>query len=67
MRVRICRQPAGAVDGISLEHFRPGLIYDVGTQLASVFLAEGWGEPVDEGETNPTNESSGSPSPLTVF
>jgi CheY-like chemotaxis protein len=48
MRVRICRQPAGAIDGIALEHFRTGFVYDVGTQLASVFLAEGWAQAVDE-------------------
>lgn len=46
MRLRICRQPAGTIDGVRVDHFRPGLIYDIGIQLASVFLAEGWGEPV---------------------
>jgi CheY-like chemotaxis protein len=56
MRVRICRQPAGAIDGMSVEHFRPGLIYDVGSQLASVFLAEGWAVPVDGHETSPTSQ-----------
>ncbi len=50
MRVRICRQPPAAVNGMSVEHFRPGLIYDVGVHLASVFLAEGWAEPVDADE-----------------
>jgi CheY-like chemotaxis protein len=58
MRVRICRQPAGAIDGIPLEHFRAGLVYDIGTQLASVFLAEGWAEPVDEGESRPVKPPS---------
>jgi CheY-like chemotaxis protein len=46
MRLRICRQPAGTIDGIRVDHFRPGLVYDIGTQLAQVFLAEGWGEPI---------------------
>ncbi len=59
MRVRICRQPAGAIDGMPLDHFRPGLIYEVGTQLASVFLAEGWAEPVDGHESNPPTQRSG--------
>ncbi len=27
MRVRICRQPAGAIDGIYLAHLRAGLVY----------------------------------------
>jgi CheY-like chemotaxis protein len=52
MRLRICRQPTGTIDGITLEHFRPGLVYDIGTQLAAIFLAEGWAEPYgqrDEG------------------
>ena len=46
LRLRICRQPAGTVNGVRVDHFRPGLIYDIGIQLADVFLAEGWGEPV---------------------
>ena len=58
MRVRICRQPAGAIDGMSVEHFRPGLIYDVGVQLASVFLSEGCAEPVDGQGNNPTQQPS---------
>jgi CheY-like chemotaxis protein len=58
MRVRICRQPAGAIDGMSVEHFRPGLIYDVGVQLANVFLSQGWAEPVDAHEDNPAEQPS---------
>ena len=46
MRLRICRQPAGTIDGIRLDQFRPGLVYDIGSQLANVFLSEGWAEPV---------------------
>jgi hypothetical protein len=49
VRLRTCRQPAGTIDGVRVEHFRPGLIYDIGIQLADVFLAEGWGEPVEAG------------------
>jgi CheY-like chemotaxis protein len=52
MRLRICRQPTGTIDGIALEHFRPGLVYDIGTQLASVFLAEGWAEPCEKRRAN---------------
>ena len=29
-----------------MDLFQPGLQYDVGTTLATLFLAEGWGEPV---------------------
>jgi CheY-like chemotaxis protein len=67
MRVRICRQPAGAIDGISLDQFRAGVVYDVGTQLASVFLAEGWAEPVDERESSPTNQSPARVSALVLI
>ena len=35
-----------SIDGIRLDLFKPGLQYDVGTTLATLFLAEGWGEPV---------------------
>jgi CheY-like chemotaxis protein len=66
MRVRICRQPPRAIDGVSLEHFRAGLVYDVGTQIASVFLAEGWAEPADEGESSRTNQPSGRVSALVL-
>jgi chemosensory pili system protein ChpA (sensor histidine kinase/response regulator) len=45
MRLRICRQPVGAIAGIALDQFHPGRVYDIGTPLAAVFLAEGWAEP----------------------
>jgi CheY-like chemotaxis protein len=46
VRLRICRQPAGTIDGIRLDQFQPGLVYDIGSQLATVFLSEGWAEPI---------------------
>ena len=46
MRLRICRQLHGSIDGVALDHFQIGLIYEIGTQVASVLLAEGWAEPV---------------------
>jgi hypothetical protein len=45
VRLRIC-QPAGTIDGIRLDQFRPGLVYDIGSQFANVFLSEGWAEPI---------------------
>lgn len=48
MRLRICRQPTGTIDGVRLDQFRAGLVYDIGSQLARVFLAEGWAEPIAE-------------------
>jgi CheY-like chemotaxis protein len=47
MRVRIVRQPPANVDGISLERFRLGLVCEVGTQLGSLLVAEGWAEFAD--------------------
>ena len=46
MWLRICRLPDRSIDGISLQEFRIGGIVELGTQLASVFLAEGWAKPV---------------------
>jgi len=46
VRLRICRQPWGTIDGVRLDQFRPGLVYDIGSQLAGVFLAEGWAVPI---------------------
>jgi CheY-like chemotaxis protein len=56
MRLRICRQPTGVLLGVSLQNYRAGGVYDLGSQLASVFLAEGWAEPV-ESEATPTPRS----------
>ena len=48
MHLRIRRQLTGSIDGVRLDRFRAGIVYEVGTQLASVFLAEGWAEPAAE-------------------
>jgi len=48
MRVRILRRGQGRVDGISVDRFEPGFIYEVGTIIGSLLLAEGWAEPVDD-------------------
>ena len=42
------RRPKGKVEGFSLDRFEPGLIYDVGSDLGNVVLAERWAEPVDD-------------------
>jgi hypothetical protein len=34
------------VDGVDLTQFHVGREYDLGSTLASVFLAEGWAEPI---------------------
>jgi CheY-like chemotaxis protein len=68
VRLRICRQPTGVIDGIPLEKFRAGIVYDVATQLANVFLAEGWAEPVEElaAERQPTKPPEGRISALVL-
>lgn len=39
MRLRIVKRMRGEVDGVSLEQFRVGETYDVGTSLGSYLLA----------------------------
>ena len=48
IRLRIVQSPTiSDVDGIALDRFRVGDEYDLGNSLASLFLAEGWAEPVE--------------------
>jgi hypothetical protein len=48
MRIRVVKTPTlEEVDGIRLDQFRPVGEYRLGNSLAALFLAEGWGEPVD--------------------
>ena len=47
MRIRIIREPSTRdVDGIDLQYFQLGSVYDVGYRLAELFLAEQWAEPL---------------------
>ena len=46
MRVRITRPLSGSIDGIQLDRFIPGFVYDVGTAIGSYLLSEQWAEPV---------------------
>lgn len=48
MRLRITRAMTGSIDGIQLDHFEPGQLYDVGTSTGSYLLAIGAAEPVVE-------------------
>ena len=49
MRIKVLRTPTLAdLDGLDLRHFAPGTIYDVGTALGAVMLAEGWAAPVPD-------------------
>jgi CheY-like chemotaxis protein len=51
LRLRITKNPAVAsIDGVNVWRYRAGLVYDVPTAIANVFLAEGWAQPADEQE-----------------
>jgi hypothetical protein len=48
IRIRIVQSPNIAdVDGIALDGYTVGGEYEFGNSLASLFLAEGWAEPVE--------------------
>jgi hypothetical protein len=47
MRIRIRQKPtAASIDGLRLDRFEAGHLYDVGTTLGMLLLAEGWADPV---------------------
>jgi hypothetical protein len=48
VRLRISRQFSGSIDGIDLDGFLVGFVYDVGLHLACYLLAEQYAEPVDD-------------------
>src|SRR5437762_4175865 len=50
MRLRILTLPTDSIDGVFLDHLRVGEVYELGTQVACVFLAEQWAELVMEDE-----------------
>jgi hypothetical protein len=51
MRIRIIQKPTeSCIDGLRLDKFVPGHLYEVGNMLGTLFLSEGWAEPVDDPE-----------------
>jgi hypothetical protein len=48
LRLRITRAVSGSVDGIGLERFAVGEVYEIATTLACYLLAIGAAEPVDD-------------------
>ena len=46
VRLKITRRLSGSIDGVQLDHFQVGDLYDVGTSLGSYLLALGAAEPV---------------------
>ena len=61
MRIRMLRRPQETcIDGVRLDHFEPGLEYEVGTSFATLLCAEGWAEPLE-----PALQSDPSPADAT--
>ena len=46
MRIRITRRPEGRIDGVSLDAFEPGDIYDVSVSLATYLMVSGFAQAV---------------------
>jgi CheY-like chemotaxis protein len=51
VRLRITQKPTvRELDGVRLDRYVVGLVYDLSTSIANVLLAEGWAEPVGPDE-----------------
>jgi len=54
VRILIIRKPdIPSIDGMQLDYFQPGAMYDVGASLASLMVVEGWAETVQGDEPAP--------------
>ena len=42
MKVRIVKEPSGNIDGLSLQAYRKGEVYDIPPAVAMVLVAEGF-------------------------
>jgi hypothetical protein len=42
MRIRIIKKPEGTTNGIHLEDYRAGKVYNIGAGLAEYLVAEGY-------------------------
>ena len=68
MRIRIVQTPPVAcIDGVRLDQFEPGRLYDVGALLACLLVAERWAEPIASDEPallipHPSDPPAASPS-----
>jgi hypothetical protein len=51
VRLKITKPLAGSIDGLHLDRFAVGGLYDVGTSLANYLLAIGAAEPAGDEET----------------
>jgi two-component system chemotaxis response regulator CheY len=50
MRLKILSRPTGTIDGVSLDYFHVGGVYELRSQIACVFIVEGWADLVTEGD-----------------
>lgn len=67
VRIRIIQRPTVlSIDGIGLDRFDLGGLYEVGTNLGSVFLAEGWAVPATSDGALPAMDSADLPLNLIV-
>ena len=48
LRLLVTQQLSGSIDGIRLDRFRPGTVYEVGSTVGAYLLAIGAAEPVDD-------------------
>ena len=54
IRIRIRQRPfTASIDGLRLDSFEVGRVYEVGNLTAALLLAEGWAEPVVADEPAP--------------
>ena len=48
LRLLVTQRLSGSIDGIRLDRFRPGSVYEVGSTVGAYLLAVGAAEPVEE-------------------
>ena len=54
MRVRITRHPIGSVEGVSVECYRVGCVYDMAPPLADYLILNGFAEVEMRSRAEPT-------------
>jgi hypothetical protein len=65
VRIRIRREIAGIIDGVSLSHFLPGLCYDVSDSLGGYLISSGDADEVSA--STPVAESTDDSSDTAIF
>ena len=46
MRIRIVQRPHGEVDGVALDRFEPGVVYDVNVSIGTYLMVGGYAQAV---------------------